>query len=610
MRANHNKHLGSLLRVLCATAIMTAIPSAYSLSGEPCEIPAFKWVGSNGAIGGTRHESGGGRSGLAVAPDGGVWVADRFYPYEAVDIDWDPTATVLVRPLAGSFDSSISLVNGDGGLIRNYALADTEWETIIGVAGFRNYVLYCGTFSPQSQNSYTLDFDITDGIDLHTSNTRRGTGDSYASIVSVDRGVPRYEWTVTFGGPASDSAYAVAADDTGVWVAGHFYEAIDLDPGPQEEWFSSNGNDDVYLLKLSWNGEFMWAVSFGGLSSDSSYSVQVDSEGNGYVLGVFNGAVDFDPGPGEDWFTADRNDIFLSKYTADGEYVWTRVWEPNLTPTGYGLSTDGNDRLLIDGFFEESMDVDPGPGEHWLTARGDDDAVNGLLLMLNSDGEYLWSRQIGGPGELYVSSATFDRDGHVIAAGHFRDEVDFNDAGPPDIHASRGGLDPFLSRFSPDGEYEWTIPWGGPEEEDSTNFVVAHENGDITVSGYFQGTVDFDPGEGVHELTAVGVRDMFLLRLGCADECAQLRKHRAKGGDGQIKSKVVADAALGRVTVECTGPSGPHRRRADLDAAGRGKVRLRRLAPGEYECAVTKLEDAAGASLCEGAFLPRRVTVE
>ncbi|MCG3129815.1 MAG: hypothetical protein FLDDKLPJ_00550 [Phycisphaerae bacterium] len=363
-------------------------------------------------------------------------------------------------------------------------------------------------------------------------------------------------------------------------------------------------------MKLSVAGVMQWVHSFGGGSDDDPYIVQIDSQGSIYLLGVFNGAVDFDPGPGEDWYIADRNDIFLSKYAADGTYLWTRVWEPNLTPTGYGLSIDAQDRLLIDGFFEESMDVDPGPGEHWLTARGDDDAVNGLLLMLNSDGEYLWSRQIGGPGELYVSSATFDREGYVIAAGHFRDEVDFNDAGPPDVRVSRGGLDPFLSRFTPDGEYEWTIAWGGPEEEDSTNFVVAHENGDITVSGLFQGTVDFDPGDGVHELTAVGARDMFLLRLGCADECAQLRKHRAKGGAGQVKSKVVADAALGRVTVECTGPSGPHRRRADLDAAGRGKVRLKRLAPGDYECAVTKLETADGATLCEGTFLPRRVTVE
>ncbi|MCG3130713.1 MAG: hypothetical protein FLDDKLPJ_01484 [Phycisphaerae bacterium] len=48
----------------------------------------------------------------------------------------------------------------------------------------------------------------------------------------------------------------------------------------------------------------------------------------------------------------------------------------------------------------------------------------------------------------------------------------------------------------------------------------------------------------------------------------------------------------------------------DLDAAGRGKVRLKRLAPGDYECAVTKLETADGDPLCEGRFLPRTVTVE
>lgn len=75
MRVFHKKGLSSLLRALCATAIvLLAIPSAYSPGGELCETPAFKRVGSNGAIGGTRHESGGGRSGLAAAPEGGVWV--------------------------------------------------------------------------------------------------------------------------------------------------------------------------------------------------------------------------------------------------------------------------------------------------------------------------------------------------------------------------------------------------------------------------------------------------------------------------------------------------------------------------------------------------------
>ncbi|MCL4720015.1 MAG: hypothetical protein KJ057_16205, partial [Phycisphaerae bacterium] len=47
-----------------------------------------------------------------------------------------------------------------------------------------------------------------------------------------------------------------------------------------------------------------------------------------------------------------------------------------------------------------------------------------------------------------------------------------------------------------------------------------------------------------------------------------------------------------------------------LGDRGRGKLRLKGLAPGEYECAVTKLEASDGVTLCEGAFLTRTVTVE
>src|SRR5687767_13565354 len=52
-----------------------------------------------------------------------------------------------------------------------------------------------------------------------------------------------------------------------------------------------------------------------------------DSSGNVYVTGQFQGTVDFDPTAGVDSHTgAGSNDVFLTKYNADGSYGWTKSW--------------------------------------------------------------------------------------------------------------------------------------------------------------------------------------------------------------------------------------------------------------------------------------------
>ncbi|MCC7291515.1 MAG: hypothetical protein IT449_05575 [Phycisphaerales bacterium] len=537
-----------------------------------------------------------------------MWTADDFYYVTGLDLDWDPTSATVFRQPVGSYDFAVSLVEANGTLATQLIIGDEQWETVLDIVDTGACVAYCGVFGPEAGSSYSLDFDPFDGIDIHTAHTRPGTDDSFATILSSQEGGLQYSWTVTFGGSGGDAAESIAPSEDGVWLSGHFFETADLDPGFGETWRTSNGARDLFVMKLNWRGELVWVNTVGGPLSERPYRIGLNARGDGYIIGQFGATVDFDPGPGEDYQTAmGSSNVFVTSYAIDGSYRWTRTLAPNLTPTGYGLSVRGDDQVLIDGFFEDTMDVDPGPGELLLTARGD---INGLLSMWTPDGEHVWSRQIGGPGAAAVAAAEFDHEGHILATGWFMDEVDFNYGGEPDIRVSQGGLDAFLSRFTPDGEYEWTITWGGALDEDFGFDLAAHENGDISVSGYFQGTVDFDPGAGVTELTAVGNRDMFLVRFTCPQECPELLKHRAAGGVGIVKSKLVTSLPSGRATVECTGDAGTFTRAKRLDADGRGKLKLRNIPAGDYTCSVTRLEDGAGATACEGSFESRDVTVE
>jgi len=63
---------------------------------------------------------------------------------------------------------------------------------------------------------------------------------------------------------------------------------------------------------------------FGNTSGfEEGYSVAVDSSGNVYTTGYFEGTVDFDPGAGTTNLTSNGNyDVFVSKLDSSGNLVW------------------------------------------------------------------------------------------------------------------------------------------------------------------------------------------------------------------------------------------------------------------------------------------------
>ena len=92
---------------------------------------------------------------------------------------------------------------------------------------------------------------------------------------------------------------SLATDATGgLYATGSFAVSVDFDPGVGIVSKSSNGNRDVFVLNLSSSGQFGWVETFGGASDDIARDLAIDSVGNISLIGVFTGAVDFDPNTG------------------------------------------------------------------------------------------------------------------------------------------------------------------------------------------------------------------------------------------------------------------------------------------------------------------------
>jgi hypothetical protein len=113
---------------------------------------------------------------------------------------------------------------------------------------------------------------------------------------------------------------AIALDGVGgVYLTGSFDGTTDFDPGPGTFNLTSAGGSDAFVWKLDTSGGFAWAGQMGGTGGDFGRGISVDSAGDMFVAGNFNGTADFDPGPGTyDLTSAGGYDFFVVKLTQSG----------------------------------------------------------------------------------------------------------------------------------------------------------------------------------------------------------------------------------------------------------------------------------------------------
>jgi hypothetical protein len=304
-----------------------------------------------------------------------------------------------------------------------------------------------------------------------------------------------------------------AVDHAGnLYVGGCFEGTIDLDPGPGVDQHVSNGGRDAFLVRLDGDGNFLWgrtwgsAIEYPAMYCDYVLGLSADYAGRVYAVGAFQGTCDFDPGPGEAIYEADEYDnenAFLIVFNEWGEFLWARAWISHLSDFAYSTAAepDSGD-VYVYGQFGETIDFDPGPGVDEHTAINDEDS---FLTKLDSAGNFIWAGTWASDDFGYV---TLDEFKNVLVAGVFGWIVDF-DPGPgveerKSIQYS--GHDFYLSKFSPQCEFQWVQAWGGDKATfpsgDDARGVACGPSGFAYVTGYVDGTCDFDPGPGVDEHAA------------------------------------------------------------------------------------------------------------
>lgn len=317
------------------------------------------------------------------------------------------------------------------------------------------------------------------------------------------------QWAGSVGGSTGDQGAAIIVDEAGnLYVTGYFTDTADFDPGPETHALTAAGNRDIFVLKLDPEKQFVWARQFSGVDDEEGAALALDHAGNLYVTGYFSGTVDFDPGAAEDTRTANGlRDVFLAKMNKTGDLLGAWQFGGNDVDFGFSVAVDAVNNVYLAGYFESSVDFDPGPGTVLLLSAGVADA---FVLKLNSLGELAWARQFGGPANQVVYDLAVDDDGNSYATGYFQDTADF-DGGPGTAPMTATNRDAFVAKLDTAGALQWARQFSGAAEEHG-NSIAVDANGAVVLTGSFQDTVDFDPGVETFELSAEG-SDIFLAKL-------------------------------------------------------------------------------------------------
>ena len=225
----------------------------------------------------------------------------------------------------------------------------------------------------------------------------------------------------------------------------------------------------------------LWTRMLGTSGLDHANALTMGLDGAIYIGGVTDGALDGQTNRGG------NGDAFLTKYSADGAKVWTRLLGSSSGDQANALSTGLDGSIYVSGSTLGSLDGQTNSG-----------AWDAFLARYNPDGTKAWTKLLGTSSNDFANAVTTGRDGSIYVAGYTDGSLD----GQP----YNGGYDAYLTKYSADGTRAWTRLLGS-NRYDQANAVAAGFDGSIYVCGYTNGSFDGQPYGG-------GNGDVFLTKYG------------------------------------------------------------------------------------------------
>ncbi len=367
-----------------------------------------------------------------------------------------------------------------------------------------------------------------------TINLDRGKGQvNFSSDGAEDSYVAKYDetgdliWAFKLGeegGACRVSAFA--ADKYGnLYLAGSFRnpsnDYVDFDPSSESnKKLTSRGGYDCFLAKYDEDGNFLWAFSLGdseGATKEEILDLSVEPNGTVFIAGNFTGSVDFNPELGQDTINATRDELFIAKYSANGNFHWAIGINPNLynfsAEKGIAIAPDYSGGCFVAANFADTVNVDPkGYLGYELFSKGETDV---FLARYEINGYLDWATQIQGKKGQQINPGCmkYGKSDNLLITGVFKGRTTFNPGLYEKTIENTDTLnDIFIAQYKKSGDFVWAK---SADVNGEPMVAAIDDSSFILLGGYFEGTANFGLSESSATLSSNGkdgAKDAFITK--------------------------------------------------------------------------------------------------
>jgi hypothetical protein len=286
---------------------------------------------------------------------------------------------------------------------------------------------------------------------------------------------------------------------------------------------ANHGGSDLWLVKLNSNGDTAWTRTMGGSDTEYPAGAIATSDG-GFVVAAttYSGnSGDVVGIPIGGW-----GDFWIIKLKSNGDTAWTRLAG---TPDGdqancMAATPDGG--FIVAG-----------------TTKPSGSSQEVFVMKLNSNGNKVWQKSLGGSYDDVTNAVSVAADGSVLLAV----STESNNTG--DVGVNHGDHDSWIIKLNPNGDKVWSKMFGG-NEEDFPASIKSTSDGGCIIAGYTSSSENGDVKSKSH-----GHEDMWVLKLNASGDISWSSLFGGSSTDATLGKNSIATTADGGYVIVGTSGS-------------------------------------------------------
>lgn len=333
----------------------------------------------------------------------------------------DDRGNEIIQTLDGGFailgysfsdDNDVSTNAGlqDYWLVKLDQNGNISWEKSFGYDGADSGISLIQTNDQGYLVTGILDVTASGGQGNTSRNSSRHAGGDYWALKLNLNG--DIEWSRYFGGNFTDTPQGVAQTNNGDFIIAGSSDSNDTD-------ISSNiGTYDFWVIKISPTGDLIWEKSFGGNQIDEARAIVASNDGNFIIAGdTRSSSNDVTENNG-------GADLWLIKISPDGDLIWERNVGGSSFDVARAMVRSQNSDLILSGSSRSSdFDVSENKGQNdaWIVKTDIDGMLEWQITVGGSNIDFSYGVAELNDGSIIAVGDTASSDGDILDNKGFSD---------------------------------------------------------------------------------------------------------------------------------------------------------------------------------------------